>query len=75
MHQSVGALQSTGGGGPIFAMHSHPLPLSVQETIELDSILLVLTAMFLLCPFCLLSGEHTFRFSILSPNFSLSRSA
>jgi len=56
MHRTVGALQSKGEEGPVFAAHSHPLPLSVQESIELDSILLVLAALFLLCPFCLLSG-------------------
>lgn len=58
LHQSVGAITaSRNGTAPKFVAHSNPLPLSLRESVELDSFLLVLTALFILVPFCLLSGE------------------
>lgn len=58
MHQTLGALNAKSGGGPPkFVAHSNPLPLSLLESVELDSVLLVLAALFVLVPFCLLSGE------------------
>lgn len=58
MHQTVGALDSTSyANAPKFAAHSNPLPLSLRESVELDGLLLVLAALFVLVPFCLLSGE------------------
>lgn len=35
---------------------SHPLPLTSEESIQLDFILMVLAALFVLIPFCYLSG-------------------
>ena len=58
MHQTVGALNAkNGSSAPKFLAHSNPLPLSLRESVELDSVLLVLAALFVLVPFCLLSGE------------------
>ena len=58
LHETVGALNSAPGSTrPRFTAHSHPLPLSLEESVELDSVLMVLTALFVLVPFCLLSGE------------------
>ena len=57
LHQSVGAIAANPSGtAPKFVAHSNPLPLSLRESVELDSFLLVLTALFILVPFCLLSG-------------------
>ncbi len=58
MHQSVAALTAKANStAPKFVAHSNPLPLSLRESVELDSFLLVLAALFILVPFCLLSGK------------------
>ena len=58
MHQTLGALNLKNGNSlPRFVAHSNPLPLSLKESVELDSVLLVLAALFVLVPFCLLSGN------------------
>ena len=45
-----------GAGGPSLMTRSHPLPLTSEESIQLDFILMVLAALFVLIPFCYLSG-------------------
>lgn len=57
MHATLAAVQSGGAVAPRFVSHSHPLPLSLEESVELDSILMVLVAMLILVPFCMLSGK------------------
>ncbi len=37
-------------------MASHPLPLTQAESLQLDTVLAVLAAIFVLIPFCYLSG-------------------
>jgi len=41
LHQTVGALSSN-GTGPSFTVKSHPLPLSSEESVQLDSLLMVM---------------------------------
>jgi hypothetical protein len=43
--------------GPDLRIQSHPLPLTQEESLQLDTVLNVLAAVFLLIPFCYLSGE------------------
>lgn len=56
----AGAMRETAAGlrgeSAKLTVRSHPLPLTEAESVELDSILLVLAALFVLVPFCLLSG-------------------
>ena len=40
LHQTMGALSSN-GTGPTFAVKSHPLPLTSEESVQLDSLLMV----------------------------------
>lgn len=40
LHQTMGAL-SANGTGPTFAVKSHPLPLTSEESVQLDSLLMV----------------------------------
>ncbi len=40
LHQTVGALSSS-ETGPTFTVKSHPLPLSSEESVQLDSLLMV----------------------------------
>ena len=40
LHQTMGAL-STNGTGPAFVTKSHPLPLTSEESVQLDSLLMV----------------------------------
>ena len=40
LHQTVGALSSN-KTGPTFTVKSHPLPLSSEESVQLDSLLMV----------------------------------
>ncbi|KAK9808280.1 hypothetical protein WJX73_007025 [Symbiochloris irregularis] len=47
---------SQSGGAASLTARNHPLPLSQQESVQLDSILLVLASLFVLVPFCLMSG-------------------
>lgn len=42
--------------GPDLRIQSHPLPLTQEESLQLDTVLNVLAAVFLLIPFCYLSG-------------------
>jgi hypothetical protein len=44
--------------GPRLITRNHPLPLTESESIQLDFILMVLAAVFVLIPFCYLSGER-----------------
>jgi len=53
-HQSH--MQVTGCAGPRIVTRNHPLPLTEAESIQLDFILMVLAAVFVLIPFCYLSG-------------------
>ena len=49
MHEVIGALNGgTSGVRPRFVARSHPLPLSVEESVGLDSVLMVLAALFVL---------------------------
>ena len=41
---------------------NHPLPLTEAESIQLDFILMVLAAVFVLIPFCYLSGKRMTHF-------------
>lgn len=43
--------------GPDLRISSHPLPLTTEESLQLDTVLSVLAAIFVLIPFCYLSGE------------------
>ena len=57
----TGALRETAAGirganGTRLTVRNHPLPLTEAESVQLDSVLLVLAALFVLVPFCLLSG-------------------
>lgn len=45
------------GSGPSLRVSSHPLPLTVAESLQLDTVLAVLAAVFILIPFCYLSGD------------------
>ena len=47
------------GAGPRLITRNHPLPLTEAESIQLDFILMVLAAVFVLIPFCYLSGTHS----------------
>ena len=40
LHQTMGAL-SANGTGPSFTVKSHPLPLTSEESVQLDSLLMV----------------------------------
>lgn len=40
LHQTMAALQSN-GTGPTFTLKSHPLPLTSEESVQLDSLLMV----------------------------------
>lgn len=46
-------------------IRSHPLPLTQEESLTLDTVLSVLAAIFVLIPFCYLSGAliHKQQFS------------
>jgi hypothetical protein len=50
MHEVVGALNSENSSSPrpLLVAKSHPLPLTASESVTLDSILLVLGAVFVL---------------------------
>ena len=51
MHSTIAALNTPPGRQPpSFTVRSHPLPLTEKESIQLDNILLVLTAIFILVP-------------------------
>lgn len=41
LHQTMGALSATNGTGPTFTVKSHPLPLTSEESVQLDSLLMV----------------------------------
>eukprot|EP00884_Botryococcus_braunii_P019123 jgi/Botrbrau1/5895/Bobra.0366s0073.1 len=58
LHEVVGVLNSGNASAvrPSLVARSHPLPLTKSESVSLDSILLVLGAVFVLVPFCYLSG-------------------
>lgn len=57
LRETVSGFQSRSQGtGVSLTARNHPLPLSQQESVELDSILLVLASLFVLVPFCLMSG-------------------
>lgn len=43
--------------GPRLRIQSHPLPLTEEEALQLDTVLSVLAAIMLLVPLCYLSGE------------------
>ncbi|KAK9829531.1 hypothetical protein WJX72_006343 [[Myrmecia] bisecta] len=59
LHATIGALNAAPGGiKPRFNARSHPLPLTEEESVQLDNILLVLAALFVLVPFCYLSGAY-----------------
>ncbi len=47
LHQTMGALSSN-GTGPTFTVKSHPLPLTSEESVQLDSLLMVTLLLF--CP-------------------------
>ena len=49
-------MHSMGCAGPRIVTRNHPLPLTEAESIQLDFILMVLAAVFVLIPFCYLSG-------------------
>ncbi|CAL8463070.1 g2604 [Coccomyxa elongata] len=64
LHQSLGALEvartgNASAAAPIFTVNSHPLPLTSEESVKLDSLLTVLAALFVLVPLCYLSGAFT----------------
>ena len=50
---------------------NHPLPLTAEEAIQLDFILMVLAALFVLIPFCYLSGAPDVRFARQVPTLHL----
>lgn len=63
MHQTVGALRAANSSAaPKFVAHSNPLPLSVEESVEADSLLLGIAAVLVLVPFCMLSGKPDLSF-------------
>ncbi len=43
LHQTMGAV-SYNGTGPTFSVKSHPLPLTSEESVQLDSLLMVTNA-------------------------------
>ena len=43
LHQTMGALASN-GTAPALTVKSHPLPLTSQESVQLDSLLMVLSS-------------------------------
>ena len=49
-------IEVCGCAGPRIVTRNHPLPLTEAESIQLDFILMVLAAVFVLIPFCYLSG-------------------
>lgn len=57
--------------GPQFTTRSHPLPLTEGESTQLDFVLIVLAALFVLIPFCYLTGAYVI--SIVSEQTSGAR--
>lgn len=47
---------SLNGKSVKLTVRSHPLPLTEAESVVLDYVLIVLAAMFVLIPFCYLTG-------------------
>ena len=68
----AGALRETAAGirganSTRLTVRNHPLPLTEAESVQLDSVLLVLAALFVLVPFCLLSGPHSSCHACMEP--------
>lgn len=57
VHETLSGLSQSGQAASL-AVHSHPLPLTAEESVQLDGILLVLASLFVLVPFCLMSGSR-----------------
>ena len=56
--ETAPALSVPRRAGPRLVTRNHPLPLTTEESIQLDFILMVLAALFVLIPFCYLSGAR-----------------
>lgn len=57
MHETLSAVnQDALKPGASLTVRSHPLPLTAEEGLQLDNILMVLASLFVLVPFCLASG-------------------
>mmetsp|Transcript_7891 Transcript_7891/g.23248 ORF Transcript_7891/g.23248 Transcript_7891/m.23248 type:complete len:2373 (+) Transcript_7891:472-7590(+) len=59
LHEAQAVLQSDSSTtGPSLRVWSHPLPLTNAESLQLDTVLAVLAAIFILVPLCYLSGAY-----------------